>query len=71
MSSVASAVTGAFASNTVRRVSASALDGLAKISPTPYKTTTTPPVTARPFASSATKTTTSYTDVNRTGGNGG
>jgi hypothetical protein len=64
------AVTGAFASDkVVRRVSASALNGLANISPTPYNPTPAPPVQARPFASSATRDTTAYRDVNRTGGN--
>lgn len=63
-------VTGAFASDkVVRRVSASALNGLANISPTPYNPTSPPAVTTRPFASSATRTTTAYQDVNRTTGN--
>jgi hypothetical protein len=59
-------VTGAFLSDkVVRRVSASALDGLAKISPTPYANPAAPPLVARSFASAATKTSTQYTDVNR------
>ncbi len=63
------AVTGAFASDKiVRRVSASALDGLAHISPTPYHPASSPAIQARPFASTAGRTSTSYTDVNRTGG---
>ena len=66
------AVTGAFASDKiVRRVSASALDGLAHISPTPYNPTSVAKIVTRPFASSATPTSTSYRDVNRTGGNPG
>lgn len=66
------AVTGAFASDKiVRRVSASALDGLAQISPTPYNPTSVAKIITRPFASSATRNSTSYKDVNRTGGNPG
>jgi hypothetical protein len=66
------AVTGAFASDKiVRRVSASALDGLAQISPTPYNPTSVAKIVTRPFASSATRNSTSYKDVNRTGGNPG
>lgn len=64
-------LTGAFASNAIRKVSASALDGLAHISPTPYHPTSAPVIQTRPFASSATPTSTSYADVNRTGGNPG
>jgi hypothetical protein len=66
------AVTGAFASDkVVRRVSASALDGLANISPTPYNPTSPAPVQTRPFGSTASPARTSYADVNRTGGNPG
>lgn len=65
-------VTGAFASDkVVRRVSASALDGIAQISPRPYSSNQVPAVTARPFASTATTSTTMYKDVNRIGGNPG
>ena len=65
-------VTGAFASDKVtRRVSASALDGLAKISPTPYKPTSSPPIVARNFAPAPARTSTMYRDVNRTGGGNG
>ena len=61
-------VAGAFASDkVVRRVSASALDGLAKISPRPYYPTSSPKIQARPFSSVAKRTSTSYQDVNRTG----
>lgn len=64
------AVTGAFASDkVVRRVSASALDGLANISPTPYHPTSQAKISTRPFNSSATRDSTAYRDVNRTGGN--
>lgn len=64
--------TGAFLSDKVtRRVSASALDGLAQISPKPYVNNPTPPVQSRSFASSATLATTKYKDMNRTGGTGG
>lgn len=63
-------VTGAFASDkVVRRVSASALDGLANISPTPYHPTSPAKISTRPFKSTATKDSTSYQDVNRTGNN--
>lgn len=66
------ATTGAFLSDkVVRRVSASALDGLAHISPTPYHSNSSPPVQTRPFASSAGRGTTMYKDVNRTGGTSG
>jgi hypothetical protein len=66
------AVTGAFASDKiVRRVSASALDGLANISPTPYHPASAPKISTRPFGSSATRDSTAYRDVNRTGGNPG
>jgi hypothetical protein len=66
-------VTGAFVSDkVVRKTSASALNGLAKISPTPYNPATPAPILTRPFASAAPRNaTTSYQDVNRTGGNGG
>lgn len=65
-------VTGAYASDkVVRRVSASALNGLANISPTPYYNNPPAPISTRPFKSTATKNTTSYQDVNRTGGNPG
>ena len=70
--SALSAVTGAFASDqVVRRVSASALDGLAKITPTPYHPAAAPQISTRPFASTATSTSTAYQDVNRIGGNPG
>lgn len=61
-------VTGAFLSDkVVRRASASALDGLAKISPTPYANPSTPPLVARSFKSSAAAaSSTYYPTVNRT-----
>ena len=60
-------VTGAFLSDqVVRRVSASALDGLAQISPKPYVSPNTPPVVTRSFAQASTKSL-NYQDVNRTG----
>jgi len=66
------AVTGAFASDKiVRRVSASALDGLAHISPTPYNPQPNPVIQTRPFASTALPTTLAYRPVNLTGGNPG
>lgn len=66
------ALTGAFVSDKiVRKVSASALDGLANISPTPYHPTSSPAISTRPFNSSATRSSTAYKDVNRTGGNPG
>lgn len=62
------AVTGAFASDqVVRRVSASALNGLANITPTPYYSQPSPVISTRPFASTAQPTSTAYQDVNRTG----
>jgi len=66
-------VTGAFASDkVVRKVSASALNGLAKISPTPYNPTPNAPVQARSFKSSAAaKPSLAYKDMNRIGGNPG
>lgn len=64
-------LTGALASNGIRRVTSSALDGLANISPTPYNPTSSPVISTRPFASTATIGSTSYQDVNRTGGNPG
>lgn len=61
-------VTGAFLSDkVVRRVGASALDGLAKISPTPYHANGTPAPTSRPFTNTAVSNSTAYQDVNRIG----
>lgn len=65
------ATTGAFLSNTTRRVSASALNGLANISPQPYAAPSVVAVTARSFASTAKPVSGKYQDMNRTGGNGG
>lgn len=66
------ATTGAFLSDkVVRKVGSSALDGLAKISPTPYYPKSAPIVQTRPFGSTAGRGTTMYKDVNRIGGNGG
>ena len=65
------ATTGAFISNNVRRVSASALDGLAQISPKPYVNNSPPAVTARSFSTAARPTPGKYPDMNRTGGKGG
>lgn len=65
-------VTGAFLSDKVtRRVSSSALNGLANISPKPYTPATPAPVSTRPFTSTAAPTSTMYRDVNRVGGNPG
>jgi len=65
-------VTGSFLSDkVVRRVSASALDGLAKISPTPYNPTSAAEIITRPFNSAAKKLSTAYRDMNRIGGNPG
>ncbi len=62
-------VTGSILSDkVVRRVSASALDGLAQISPTPYSQNPNPPLVGRSFASAARPTSTGYPDMNRTGG---
>lgn len=65
-------VTGSFLSNKVTRpISASVLNGLAQINPTPYYVAGRPPVQARTFTSTATRDSTAYRDVNRTGGRGG
>jgi hypothetical protein len=65
-------VTGSFLSDKVARpISASVLNGLAQINPTPYHVAGNPPVQARSFKSAATRDSTSYRDVNRIGGNGG
>lgn len=64
-------LTTSVASTAVRKVSASALNGLANISPTPYHPQGAPAISARPFASTAPKTSTQYVDVNRAGGNPG
>jgi hypothetical protein len=61
-------VTGAFISDkVVRRVGASALDGLAQIYPTPYHTTKVPSPLTRPFASVANQVSTSFKDISRIG----
>jgi hypothetical protein len=66
------ATTGAFLSDkVVRRVSASALDGMAQISPKPYVNNNAPALQARSFKSAAQPTSSQYRDMNRTGGNGG
>jgi hypothetical protein len=64
------AVTGAFASDkVVRRVTSSALDGLANISPTPYHPTSPAKIATRPFKSVPTVNSLSYKDVSRIAGN--
>jgi len=61
-------VTGAFLSDkVVRKVGASALDGLAHINPKPVHPTSGPPVQARSFKSTATPASVAYKDVNRIG----
>lgn len=66
------AVAGAFASdNVVRRVSSSALDGLAHISPTPYNPAGAPRIATRPFSNTGLPTTVAYSPANLTGGNPG
>jgi hypothetical protein len=62
-----SGVTTAFAGNVVRTVSASALNGLANISPTPYHPQGAPIISTRPFANNAVGNPTQYVDVNRIG----
>lgn len=63
-------VTGSVLSDkVVRRAGSSALDGLAKISPTPYHATTAAVVTPQQFKSNASTASTSYKDMNRSGGN--
>lgn len=65
-------VTGSFLSDkVVRRVSASALDGLAKINPTPYNPTSAAEIITQPFKSTAKRLSTAYRDMNRIGGNPG
>lgn len=65
-------VTGSFLSDKiVRKVSASALDGLANINPKPYYPTSSPKIDTRPFVQTARRLSDMYRDVNRTGGNGG
>lgn len=65
-------VTGSFLSDkVVRRVSSSALDGLANISPKPYNPTIPAKIDTRPFKSAAKPTSTAYKDMNRTGGGNG
>lgn len=62
-------VTGKALGNTTRSLSASALNGMAKISPTPYHAAAAPAIQTRSFASTATsKTSSAYTDINRTKG---
>ena len=58
-------VTGAFASKAVRRVTSSALDGLANISPTPYHPTPPASIATRPFASVPSVNSAAYQDVSR------
>ncbi|MFI5405762.1 MAG: hypothetical protein ACHQ1D_04530, partial [Nitrososphaerales archaeon] len=61
------AVTGAFASDKiVRRVTSSALDGLANISPKPYHPTSAAKIATRPFNSVPSTNSLAYKDVNRT-----
>lgn len=61
-------VTGAFASDKViRPIGASVLDGLAKISPTPYHPTSIPEVDTRPFISAAQSVSSMYPDISRVG----
>lgn len=64
-------VTGSIISDKIiRKVGASALDGLAKISPIPYHPAVAPVIISQQFKSSASAVeTTSYLDMNRTGGN--
>ena len=64
-------VTGSVLSGAVRSVSASALNGLAHISPTPYNSPSSPVIQTRPFASTAATrpaSATMYSDVNRVKG---
>ena len=62
------AVTGSFLSNNVvRRVTSSALDGLSKISPTPYFSNPAASIQPQSFLSSAVSKANGYLDVNRTG----
>lgn len=62
------AVTGAFASNKVTRpISASVLNGLAQINPTPYHPAGSTAVSTRPFAQTAQRASAMYSDVSRIG----
>lgn len=67
-STIGSVTGAAISDKIVRRVSASALDGLAKISPTPYNPTSVAQIVSRPFTSAAKKITAAYQDMNRIGG---
>ena len=59
-------VTGAVLSDkVVRRVSASALDGLANISPRPYYPTSPADISTRPFTQTAGKVSSAYQDISR------
>lgn len=65
-------VTGSYLSDkVVRRIGASALDGLANINPKPYYNQSTPTVVTRPFTQTARAAVSRmYPDVNRIGGRG-
>jgi len=69
-SKIGSVVGAAVSDKVVRRVTSSALDGLANISPTPYYPKSAPAISTRPFASAASKLSTAYKDVNRIIGGG-
>lgn len=69
--STITSTTGAAISTGTRRLSAGALDGLANISPTPYNAPKSAATQSRPFTSTAAKTSSKYSDVNRSRGNGG
>ena len=70
--STLSSTTGSFLSDKVtRKISASALDGLANINPKPYYPQSSPKISTRPFKSTAVPTSTMYRDVNRNGGTNG
>jgi hypothetical protein len=59
------ALTGSFASKAVRRVTSSALDGLAQISPTPHNPIPVAKILTRPFDSVPSINSTAYKDVSR------
>jgi hypothetical protein len=61
-------LTGKVMADTGRTVSASVLNGMAQISPKPYKGPSTPIIQTRPFKSVTPTPSTAYKDVNRTPG---
>jgi hypothetical protein len=61
-------ITAQFTAGGSRGASASSISGLINLSPAPSVQAIIPVIQTRPFTSTATISTTMYTDVNRTGG---